>query len=160
MLPGSTAERQAKQALRRGGDETLNIYLSGLGGGLLGYAYFPQQGGASKPWQDGVVVLNESIPGGTATNYDGGDTLPHEVGHWLGLYHTFQNGCSAANDRMTDTPAEATPTFGCPTGKDTCSAPGVDPAENFMDYSYDACMYAFSAGQSARMDAVCKAWRA
>ncbi len=76
MLPGSTAEQQAKTALRKGDDRTLNVYLSGLGGGLLGYAYFPQQGGSSKPWQDGVVVLNDSIPGGSATNYDEGDTLP------------------------------------------------------------------------------------
>ena len=161
MLPGSTAEREAKTALRRGGDETLNIYLSGLGGGLLGYAYFPQQGGASKPWQDGVVVLNESIPGGAASNYDEGDTLPHEVGHWLGLYHTFQGGCQEANDRVSDTPAEASPTFGCPDGKDTClKDPGVDPVENFMDYSYDDCMYAFTRGQAARMDAVWQAYRA
>jgi hypothetical protein len=161
MLPGSAAEREAKQALRRGGDETLNIYLGGLGGGLLGYAYFPQQGGASKPWQDGVVVLNESIPGGAVSNYSEGDTLPHEVGHWLGLYHTFQNGCSTAGDRVSDTPAEAVPTTGCPTSKDSClKDPGVDPVENLMDYSYDACMYAFTRGQAARMDAVWQAYRA
>lgn len=161
MLPGSDAEREAKTALRRGSDEALNVYLSGLGGGLLGYAYFPQQGGNSKPWRDGVVVLNESIPGGAVTNYSQGDTLPHEVGHWLGLYHTFQNGCSTANDRVTDTPAEAVPTTGCPVGKDSCAKDaGLDPVENFMDYSYDRCMYAFTRGQSARMDAVWKAFRA
>ena len=161
MLPGSAAEREAKTALRRGDEKTLNIYLSGLGGGLLGYAYFPQQGGNSKPWQDGVVVLNESIPGGAASNYDEGDTLPHEVGHWLGLYHTFQNGCSTAGDRVSDTPAEAIPAWRCPEGQDSCPAdPGVDPITNFMDYSYDDCMYAFTRGQSARMDAVWKAWRA
>ena len=161
MLPGSRAEREAKTALREGDDRTLNIYLSGLGGGLLGYAYFPQQGGNSKPWQDGVVVLNESIPGGSASNYDEGDTLPHEVGHWLGLYHTFQNGCSTAGDRVSDTPAEAYPGWGCPTGQDSCSADaGVDPIENFMDYSYDDCMYAFTRGQAARMDAVWKKFRA
>ena len=161
MLPGSAAEKAAKTALHRGTDETLNVYLSGLGGGLLGYAYFPQQGGNSKPWRDGVVVLNESIPGGAVTNYAQGDTLPHEVGHWLGLYHTFQGGCSTSNDRVTDTPAEATPTTGCPTGKDTCGKDaGLDPVENFMDYSYDKCMYAFTPGQSARMDAVWKAFRA
>ena len=161
MLPGSTAEREAKTALRQGDDRALNVYLSGLGGGLLGYAYFPQQGGSSKPWQDGVVVLNESIPGGAASNYDEGDTLPHEVGHWLGLYHTFQNGCSASGDRVSDTPAEAVPAFRCPEGQDSClKDPGLDPIENFMDYSYDDCMYAFTAGQAARMDAVWKAFRA
>ena len=161
LSPGSTAERDAKTELRRGDDRVLNIYLSGLGDGLLGYAYFPQQGGNSKPWQDGVVVLNESIPGGAVRNYDAGDTLPHEVGHWLGLYHTFQNGCSTAGDRVSDTPAMSVPTGGCPTRKDSCATdPGLDPVENLMDYSYDACMYAFTAGQAARMDAVWKAWRA
>ena len=161
MLPGSAAEKAAKQSLRQGTDETLNVYLSGLGGGLLGYAYFPQQGGNSKLWQDGVVVLNESIPGGAVTSYNQGDTLPHEVGHWLGLYHTFQGGCSTANDRVSDTPAMSVPTGGCPTGKDTCAKdPGLDPVENFMDYSYDRCMYAFTPGQSARMDAIWKGFRA
>ena len=161
FLPGTPQEKAAKTALRKGTKRDLNVYLTGLGGGLLGYAYFPQQGGQSKPWQDGVVVANESIPGGAISVYNQGDTLPHEVGHWLGLYHTFQGGCSTANDRVSDTPAEATPTSGCPEGKDTClKDAGLDPVENFMDYSYDRCMYAFTKGQSARMDAVWKAFRA
>lgn len=159
LLPGSQAEREAKAALRQGGKQTLNIYLTGLGGGLLGYAYFPTTG-AGKDTVDGVVVLNESVPRGAVTNYAEGDTLTHEVGHWLGLYHTFQNGCSASGDRVDDTPSEQTPTFRCPVGKDTCTAPGLDPVENFMDYSYDACMYAFTAGQSTRMDAVWQQYRA
>lgn len=161
LAPGSPAERAAKTALRQGDEGTLNVYLSGLGGGLLGYASFPQQGGASKPWRDGVVVLNESVPGGAAAPYDEGDTLPHEVGHWLGLYHTFQNGCSTAGDRVADTPAEAVPAFGCPLGSDTCAKdPGLDPVENFMDYSEDGCMHAFTAGQARRMDAVWQRYRA
>ena len=161
MLPGSKAERDAKSALRRGGKQTLNIYLTGLGGGLLGYAYFPTTG-QGKNTADGVVILNESIPGGAVTVYDEGDTAPHEIGHWLGLYHTFQNGCSTANDRVADTPAEATPTSGCPTDpKDTClKDTGLDPVENFMDYSYDRCMYTFTPGQSDRMDAVWQRYRA
>jgi hypothetical protein len=159
MLPGSQEEKEAKAALRQGGKETLNVYLTGLGGDLLGYAYFPTTGDG-KDVVDGVVILNESVPRGAVTNYSEGDTLTHEVGHWLGLYHTFQNGCSASGDRIDDTPAEKTPTSRCPVGKDTCAAPGLDPVENFMDYSYDECMYAFTAGQSARMDAVWQQYRA
>ena len=160
FLPSSKAERDAKAALHVGGKETLNVYLTGLGGGLLGYAYFPTTG-QGKDLLDGVVVLNDSIPAGGAKNYQEGDTLPHEVGHWLGLYHTFQNGCSTAGDRVSDTPAEASPNFGCPEAvRDTCTDPGVDPTTNYMDYSYDACMYAFTAGQADRMTAVWERYRA
>ena len=72
-------------------------------------------------------MLDESMPGGTAGKYAEGDTLTHEVGHWLALHHTFQAGCSASNDFVTDTPKEAHPQFDCPVGADTCAAPGPRP---------------------------------
>jgi Pregnancy-associated plasma protein-A len=158
--PSTKAERDAKAALRRGGRDTLNVYITGLGADLLGYAYFPSNG-KGKDTVDGVVILNDSIPGGSAVPYDKGDTLPHEVGHWLGLQHTFANGCSTTGDRVGDTPAEASPAFDCPVGRNTCGKdPGLDPVENFMDYSDDACMYAFTRGQALRMDAVWQQYRA
>ncbi len=147
-----SSENAMKSALNVDPASTLNFYTCGPGGGLLGFATFPSFYPESD-FRHGVVVLHSSLPGGTAFPYNLGDTGTHEVGHYLGLFHTFQGGCFGSGDSVADTPAESSPAFGCPIGRDTCSGGGPDPIRNFMDYTDDSCMFEFTPGQSARMDA-------
>ena len=150
MTPGSRNETNCKNALAIDPIHRFNVYSAAPGQGLLGWATFPWSYAESSKMH-GVVLHYGSLPGGSLTNYNLGGTLAHEAGHYLGLYHTFQGGCTAPGDQVDDTPYEKTSTTGCPTNKDTCPAAGVDPIHNYMDYSYDACYTQFTAQQITRM---------
>jgi hypothetical protein len=167
---GSTEEQQMKASLRQGGPDALNIYTTN-GDVYLGWATLPFYYKFG-PAYDGVVLWYASLPGGGAggsypdepdgeLTYDQGDTGTHEVGHWLGLDHTFGpgNGCTHPGDLVTDTPVEAEPQFLCQ-ARDSCTGAafrGTDPITNFMDYTDDVCMIEFTSEQSKRMR---KQWHA
>jgi len=134
----------------------MNIYTNSASGNLGYVPFLPQTnpagvGGLS----DRVVVLDSSFGrNAPIANYDLGRTATHEVGHYLGLYHTFNGGCGGSNcytsgDRVCDTNPESSPFFGCSAGRTTCGSP--DPIDNYMDYSYDICMNKFTPEQVNRM---------
>jgi hypothetical protein len=148
-------DKQMRRKLHRGGKRALNIYINGggpIGQPVLGWTTFPWKQ-RKHPLLDGVAVNWRAMPWGTLKRYHQGDTIIHETGHWLGLFHTFQGGCKPPGDKVADTPYERTPSYRCNTKSDSCKGkPGLDPVHNFMDYSWDSCMNQFTPGQVARMD--------
>ncbi|PHH71274.1 hypothetical protein CDD80_5398 [Ophiocordyceps camponoti-rufipedis] len=136
----------------------LNIYLLssiaewGPGTMTLGYATPPIANPAANDVEmSGAVihaysVLNNSIVfKGRIMN---GGTVIHEVGHWLGLQHTFANGCEGNGDGIDDTPAQPNETYRCPLKRPSCKeGEFIGPEYNYMDYSYDSCMSIMTEGQ-------------
>ena len=156
-------EFEYKTAL--GWDQTryLNIYTNSASG-YLGYAYLPQDM-AGTVW-DGVVIYYDAFGRNSLSfPYDQGRTATHEIGHYLGLYHTFEEGCASAvvpscyssGDLICDTPSEESDTYGCPVGQISCAS--LDPIHNYMDYTDDACMHKFTPEQGARMRCSLESYR-
>ena len=154
--PGSGGTNSMKRALKWDPAHYLNVYTNDAGGGgTLGYSTFPAEdaGGA----EDGVDLNWEYVgrnpPGGAP--YDMGRTATHEIGHYLGLFHTFQSGCGSASapytsgDLIGDTVRESQANYGCSPVSSGCG--GMSPIENFMDYSEDACMTKFTPEQVNRI---------
>ncbi|WP_020536232.1 M43 family zinc metalloprotease [Lewinella cohaerens] len=128
----------------------LNMWSCDISGGILGYAQFP----GGDPATDGVVMDYQYFGTiGTATApFDLGRTATHEVGHWLNLRHIWGDGNCNVDDFVSDTPTSDAANYGCATGHVSCST--VDMVQNYMDYSDDACMNLYTAGQKTRMRAL------
>jgi len=163
----SWGTRDAMKSTQKGGisptspTNTLNIWVCNIGGGILGYAQFP--GGSSST--DGVVIGPEFFGNKTymgtpasaylASPYDKGRTATHEIGHWMNLRHIWGDA-TCGSDLVSDTPTHNTANYGCPSAdhRSTCGGTPLEMTMNYMDYTDDACMYMFSAGQKTRSRAI------
>lgn len=142
-------------------DKYLNIWICDLSGGTLGYATFPDDGVKD---EQGVAIDYASLPGGSATGFNQGKTLTHEIGHYFNLYHIWgdDNGACSGSDEVDDTPNQSNSTTTCQTGvvtdRCTTTSPGI-MYQNYMDYTPDACLYMFTKMQVARMESAFVTYR-
>lgn len=157
-------------------EDYLNIWIINLNdpGGYIGYAQFPEsplpglEGSSSDPLTDGIVlnyrdvgsVDDEPTPGvfNLEPQFNKGRTATHEMGHFLGLRHIWgdNSGCIVTgdgSDYVDDTPVQSTSTTGCP-GHPQVSCSNNKMFQNFLDYTNDACMNLFTAGQVTRMEII------
>ncbi|KAG6829968.1 hypothetical protein H0H92_002773 [Tricholoma furcatifolium] len=162
VLQDSPKELAMKKKLRQGGVADLNVYTVRLKPKDHGFATFPIEYGsvANGKILDGVVINFGTVPGGSVSGANKGHTLIHEAGHWVGLFHTFENGCTPPGDDIADTPYEELPSYDCITKKSSCpNETGNNPIHNYMDYTPDACTNQFTHDQGTRITQQLKQYR-
>jgi hypothetical protein len=144
----------------------LNIWVTTFSGGILGYSALPHADVLGLPDTeperiDGVFVDHRNVGRKTGTAvlageralYAYGRTLTHEIGHWMGLFHTWGDEF-CGDDLIDDTPTaeRANQSRFCTDRFSNCSGERTrNLIENYMDYSPDSCMNNFTNGQKARM---------
>lgn len=157
-LENDFTEEAAKQNYHANPDHFLNIYTASLSSATWGWGTFPTEYmfPANNPtkWMDGVVVSHLVVPGGPDPRYAQGKRVVHEVGHWLGLFHTFHQGCSGNGDDIKDTPAHSAANLGVPPDglpNGACNIGELAPIHNYMNYTDDVCMTQFTPEQIEKM---------
>jgi len=167
-----------KEALHVGDYRTLNLYFRHIDafsdfGGICTHPQSEAKKGVpikNRTLQDGCVVSDFTLNGSTHAYMNRGLSAVHEIGHWFGLYHTFQDDQTRHNNQNPDPCLEIDPddyvkdtpkmkaTSGmvgtCVIGADTCptsNTTDVDPIHNYMSYSSDDCLSEFTPGQASRI---------
>lgn len=129
-------------------ENVLNIWVADLGGDVFGYSQSEPTYSAA---ESGVVIDYEHFGtlGTVKPPYNGGRTLTHEIGHWLGLSHLWGNGGCESDDGIEDTPNQEAPVYQCDLTHSSCGS--LDAVQNFMNLGPDVCMTFFSSDQKAHM---------
>lgn len=161
-----TQEATLKALIQWPPDRYLNVWIvkkitDNSNAYVLGYSTFPED----QANIDGIVMRYGSFgrTGNLYPNYSLGQTFCHEVGHWLGLFHTFQDGCDplhitalncdTTGDMICDTPVDTVQYDNC-VDKNTCENEDGDPHDlvhNYMTYYCDSCRNEFTQGQKDKM---------
>ena len=142
-------------------DRYLNIWSCNFTDGTLGAALYPfQLTNPSNRNLYGLALTFDAFGniGPVSTPFNLGRTGTHEIGHCLNLIHIWGDDEAASNtcngsDQVEDTPNQRIQTFNCVNFVAGCVAGEQAMTMNYMDYSDDRCMYAFTPGQKTRMRA-------
>lgn len=132
----------------------LNVWVvESMENGVAGYAYYPTATEGSGFFRDGVIILNDYIGSiGTSSAYNS-RALTHEIGHYLGLSHTWGStndpGVACGDDYMADTPETKGSELVCNLNMAVCNAGIKENVQNYMDYSY--CSRMFTLNQVSAM---------